>query len=97
MLAKISSIEGSFLLGENSCILSISININSRSDNMSKKYQIAECKIIDMETGEVLDSRDTDDVHLAIVEKGGRVLNPAQLDFLSKQELRYRDKTPYMG
>lgn len=63
---------------------------------MPKKYEIAECKLVDVETGELVDGKDVDDVHLALVEKGGRVLNPAQIEHLRKQELRYSDITPYI-
>ena len=96
MFAKIGKHKSSFLLGENLYVLSISINYKARGDNMSKKYEIAECKLVDVETGEIIDGKDVDDVHLALVEKGGRVLNPAQIEYLRKQELRYRDKTPYI-
>lgn len=53
-------------------------------------------KLINTETGEILDSTNVDDVRLVTIEPGSRIITPAQIEFLRKKEERHRDKTPYI-
>jgi hypothetical protein len=56
-----------------------------------KKY-----KILDTETGEIVDEKNIGNKRLILLEEGTRILTPSQLEYLRKKERRYHDKTPYI-
>lgn len=63
---------------------------------MKNKYEVIFTQLVNTETGEVFDAKDVEDVHVSLVEKGGYARQPNQIEYYREQELRYKDKTPYV-
>ena len=63
----------------------------------AKDYEILEYKVVDRRTGEVLNWDEFDeDIRAALVEQGGYIRNPNQIQFLQKQRKRREDKTQFV-
>lgn len=63
----------------------------------ASKYEIIEYKVVDKETGEIIENDKIDeDIRATLVEIGGYVRNPRQIEFLKKQQKRREDTTPFI-
>lgn len=63
---------------------------------MKKKYEVVSSQLLDTETGEIIDAKDVEDAHVAVVEKGGYVRQLNQIEYYREMERRYQDRTPYI-
>ena len=63
---------------------------------MADRFTLINTEILNEDTGEIIDIKDSKDLTIIIGKRGGRYIGPKQAEFLKQRSLRYADNTPFV-